>query len=62
MTNLKYLLVITNNYPNIDNSYIGDLFVKEQIKYLRKSFKNDNVALSDFSFCAVSKARREMFK
>jgi len=32
------LLVITNNYPNEDNSYIGDIFVKEQIKFLKNYF------------------------
>jgi glycosyltransferase involved in cell wall biosynthesis len=34
----KNLLIITNNYPNDDNSYIGDIFVKEQIKFLKNHF------------------------
>ncbi len=36
----KNLLVISNNFPNKDNTYIGDIFVKEQIKYLRHYFDN----------------------
>jgi glycosyltransferase involved in cell wall biosynthesis len=36
---LKSLLVITNNYPNEDNSYVGEIFVKEQINYLKEKFK-----------------------
>jgi len=34
------LLVITNNFPNEDNSYIGDIFVKEQINYIKNYFDN----------------------
>jgi len=34
----KNLLVISNNYPNSDNTYVGDIFVKEQIKYIRRYF------------------------
>lgn len=36
----KNLLIITNNYPNEDNSYVAEIFVKEQVKYLQKYFKN----------------------
>lgn len=36
----KNLLVISNNFPNHDNSYVGDIFVKEQVKYLRHYFDN----------------------
>jgi len=36
----KNLLVISNNYPNQDNSYVADIFVKEQIKYLKNYFNN----------------------
>jgi glycosyltransferase involved in cell wall biosynthesis len=35
----KNLLIISNNYPNIDNSYVADIFVKEQVKYLKRFFK-----------------------
>ena len=34
----KNLLVISNNFPNQDNSYVADIFVKEQIKYLKNYF------------------------
>lgn len=34
----KNLLIISNNFPNQDNSYIADIFVKEQIKYLKNYF------------------------
>lgn len=34
------LLVISNTFPNHDNTYVGNLFVKEQIKYLKKYFDN----------------------
>jgi len=34
----RNLLIISNNFPNKDNSYIADIFVKEQVKYLKKFF------------------------
>jgi glycosyltransferase involved in cell wall biosynthesis len=34
----KNLLVISNSYPNSDNTYIGDIFVKEQLKYISEYF------------------------
>jgi len=36
----KNLLVISNNFPNQDNSYVAEIFVKEQIKYLKDYFDN----------------------
>jgi len=36
----KNLLVISNSFPNRDNTFVGDIFVKEQIKYLRHYFDN----------------------
>lgn len=36
----KNLLVISNNFPNEDNTFVGDIFVKEQINYLRHYFDN----------------------
>lgn len=36
----KNLLVISNSFPNKDNTFVGDVFVKEQIKYLRHYFDN----------------------
>ena len=36
----KNLLVISNSFPNNDNTFVGDIFVKEQIKYLRHYFDN----------------------
>lgn len=35
----KNLLIITNNFPNADNSYVAEIFVKEQIKYLKNYFQ-----------------------
>ncbi|WAI00856.1 glycosyltransferase family 4 protein [Methanogenium organophilum] len=34
----KNLLVIANNFPNRDDSYTGQIFVKEQLKYLKANF------------------------
>lgn len=34
----KNLLIISNNFPNRDNTYVGDVFVKEQVKSLRGYF------------------------
>ena len=36
---LKNLLIIANNFPNADNSYMAEIFVKEQIKYLKNYFQ-----------------------
>jgi len=36
----KNLLVISNSFPNQDNTFVGDVFVKEQVKYLRQYFDN----------------------
>ncbi len=38
--NKKNLLIISNNFPNHNNSYVADIFVKEQLKYLKNYFKN----------------------
>lgn len=34
------LFVISNSFPNEDNTFVGGVFVKEQIKYLRRYFDN----------------------
>jgi glycosyltransferase involved in cell wall biosynthesis len=34
----KNLLVITNSFPDKENKYVGDVFVKEQVKYLKNYF------------------------
>lgn len=34
----KNLLVITNSYPDKSNEYIGNIFVKEQVEYLKQYF------------------------
>lgn len=34
------LLVISNSFPNQDNTFIGDNFVKEQLKYIKNYFDN----------------------
>lgn len=36
----KNLLVISNTFPDKENKYIGDIFVKEQINYLKNYFDN----------------------
>ncbi len=36
----KNLLIISNNFPDKENEYIGDIFVKEQLIYLRHYFDN----------------------
>ncbi|MGB4623509.1 MAG: glycosyltransferase family 4 protein, partial [Candidatus Methanoculleus thermohydrogenotrophicum] len=36
----KNLLVISNSFPNEDNTFVSGVFVKEQIKYLRHHFDN----------------------
>lgn len=33
------LLIISNNFPNVDDSYVAEIFVKEQIKYLKNYFQ-----------------------
>jgi glycosyltransferase involved in cell wall biosynthesis len=40
MAEKKNLLVISNDFPNQDNSYVADIFVKEQINYLKNFFDN----------------------
>jgi glycosyltransferase involved in cell wall biosynthesis len=34
------LLIISNNFPNKDGTFVGGNFVKEQVKYLKKYFEN----------------------
>jgi glycosyltransferase involved in cell wall biosynthesis len=36
----KNLLIISNNFPDKMNEYIGDIFVKEQLDYLKYYFDN----------------------
>lgn len=36
----RNLLVICNNFPDRENLYIGGIFIKEQVKYLRFFFDN----------------------
>ncbi|MDK2948217.1 MAG: hypothetical protein PWQ63_1377 [Methanolobus sp.] len=56
----KSLLVITNNYPNEDNSYVGDIFVKEQIKYLKNHFETVYV-ISPVAY-GIEKLRKTTYK
>lgn len=51
------LLVISNNFPNQNDTYIGDIFVKEQIRYLRKYF--DNVYVISPAPYGISYLRKE---
>ncbi|ACS91068.1 glycosyltransferase family 4 protein [Thermococcus sibiricus] len=37
---MRNLLIITNSYPNKDNSFHGGVFVKEQVRYLENYFEN----------------------
>lgn len=39
----KSLLIISNTFPNPDDSYIGSIFVKEQARYLKKYFDTVSV-------------------
>lgn len=34
------LLVISNDFPNVDNKYVREIFVKEQIMFLKEYFDN----------------------
>lgn len=34
------LLIISNNFPNRDGTFVGGNFVKEQVKYLKEYFEN----------------------
>jgi glycosyltransferase involved in cell wall biosynthesis len=36
----KNLLIISNNFPNHNNSYVKEIFVKEQLKFLKNYFDN----------------------
>lgn len=36
----KNLLIITNSFPDQEDRYVGSIFVKEQVKYLREYFNN----------------------
>lgn len=36
----KNLLVISNTFPDKEDRYVGDIFVKEQIKYIKNYFEN----------------------
>lgn len=36
---IKNLLIITNSFPDQEDKYVGSIFVKEQVKYLREYFK-----------------------
>jgi len=40
LNTLKNLLVVVNNFPNQDNSYLVNTFVKEQVKALSPFFQN----------------------
>jgi glycosyltransferase involved in cell wall biosynthesis len=39
MMDAKNLLVIGNTFPDIESNYVGDVFVKEQVKYLKNYFE-----------------------
>jgi len=34
------LMVISNSFPNKDNTFLGDIFVKEQLKFIKDYFDN----------------------
>lgn len=53
------LLVISNSYPTKGDSYIGNIFVKEQIKYLKEYFNNIYV-ISPVAF-GMEKIRKTKF-
>lgn len=47
--NTNNLLIITNNFPDKDNTHIGNIFVKEQIKYLKNYF-NEVYVISPLAY------------
>lgn len=49
MMSYKNLLIISNDFPNQDNSYVADVFVKEQLKYLKNYF-NEVYVISPVAF------------
>lgn len=57
---LNNLLIITNNFPNADNSYVAEIFVKEQIKYLKNYFQTVYV-ISPVAY-GVDKLRKTIYK
>ncbi|WP_440952861.1 glycosyltransferase family 4 protein [Methanococcoides sp. FTZ1] len=40
MMALRNLLILTNNFPNFSDTYVVEIFVKEQLKYIRRHFEN----------------------
>lgn len=56
----KNLLVIANNFPTEDSSSVGNIFVKERVKYLRKYFKNTYV-VSPVAY-GIEQFRKEQYK
>src|SRR5512139_2929036 len=36
----RNLLIISNNFPDRDGTFVGGNFVKEQVKYLKEYFEN----------------------
>ncbi len=35
---MRNLLIISNNFPDRDDAYIGNIFVKEQLRYIKNYF------------------------
>lgn len=54
----KNLLILASSYPNEDNSFIGGIFIKRQLDYLKSDFKNIYViapVLNCFKKCTKDK-------
>lgn len=57
------LLVISNNFPNHDDTYTGDIFVKEQIKCLKNNFDNIYVISPiPYGICYLRKTKYENYE
>jgi glycosyltransferase involved in cell wall biosynthesis len=59
----KNLLVISNSYPDKENKYVGGIFVKEQVNYLKKYFENVYViSPAAFGFEYLRKTTQKNYK
>lgn len=56
----KNLLVISNNFPNSDDTYTGEVFVKEQVKYLKDLF-NTVYVISPVAY-GIEKLRKTKYE
>ena len=56
----KDLLIIANTFPDESETYVGDIFVKEQIRFLRKFYRKITVVVPiAFGIEVVRKIKQE---